>query len=313
MNSDFFKKLKRPLGSINLILRTPNSELRTYNPARRHFLRWLFGLSFLPFFPFCVHKTEASIPVLPRGAGRTSIGEFFKGEELVYQIGVWIFKRVALGKLSFKEMEEKGFYSAILQAETLGILGWVARYRVDTYRSIMEEIDGGRCLRSLSFEEDVKIGSKLRRKRHFFDYQKRKWIQLRRNKAGVMERTEEEIPPGMVYDDFLTASYNFRYGVYGEIERGKKYTVSTFPRKGALSYELKVAAREEEERKRKSEKVKDGKEFYVKLFLDPAITHSKEGLIEGWLSKDLYPLEGTIKDVILFGDVRGTLIQKNKG
>ena len=27
-------------------------------------------------------------------------------------------------------------------------------------------------------------------------------------------------------------------------------------------------------------KFKDGKEFYVKLFLDPEITHSKEGLIE---------------------------------
>jgi len=28
------------------------------------------------------------------------------------------------------------------------------------------------------------------------------------------------------------------------------------------------------------------------------------------LSKELYPMEGTIKDVILFGDVRGTLIKK---
>jgi hypothetical protein len=280
--------------------------------TRRLFLRWLLGLPFLFSLPFHVRETVADSSPPLRKEGRGSISEFFKGEELVYQIGAWIFKRVALGKLTFKEMEKKGRYMAILQGETLGVLGWVARYRVDTYRSIMEEIDGGRCLRSLSFEEDVKIGSKLRRKRHFFDYQKRKWIQIRRRKDGVEERTEEEIPPGMVYDDFLTASYNFRYGVYGEIERGKKYTVSTFPRKGALSYELKVAAREEEERKRKSAKVKDGKEFFVKLFLDPVITHSKEGLIEGWLSKDLYPLEGTIKDVILFGDVRGTLIKKLK-
>jgi hypothetical protein len=71
-----------------------------------------------------------------------------------------------------------------------------------------------------------------------------------------------------------------------------------------------VAAKEEEEKRKKSEKFKDGKDFYVKLFLDPEITHSKEGLIEGWLSKELYPMEGTIKDVILFGDVKGTLIQK---
>ena len=74
-------------------------------------------------------------------------------------------------------MGEKGRYIATLQGETLGVLGWVARYRVDTYRSIMEEIEGGRRLRSISFEEDVKIGNKVRRRSHFFDYQKRKWIQ----------------------------------------------------------------------------------------------------------------------------------------
>ena len=117
----------------------------------------------------------------------------------------------------------------------------------------------------------------------------------------------------MVYDDFITASYNFRYGVYGEIERERTYTVATFPRKGSSSYVVKVAGKEEEEKRKKSEKFKDGKEFYVKLFLDPEITHSKEGLIEGWLSKEFYPAEGTIKDVILFGDVKGTLIKNTRG
>jgi hypothetical protein len=239
-----------------------------------------------------------------------SIAEFFKGEELIYEIGVWIFKRVALGTLSFKEMEQKGHYMAFLQGETIGILGWVTRYRVDIYRSVMEEIDGGRRLRSLSFEEDVKIGSKLRKKFHLFDYQKRKWIQMRRSKKGVIEKTEAEIPLGMVYDDFLTASYNFRYGVYGAIERGRKYTVATFPRKGLTSYEVSVAGKEEEEERKKSEEFKDGKDFYLKLYLDPEITHSKEGLIEGWLSKEMYPMEGAIKDVILFGDVKGRLVKK---
>jgi hypothetical protein len=177
----------------------------------------------------------------------------------------------------------------------------------------MEEVDGGKRLRSISFEEDVKIGSKLRRRIHQFDYQRRKWIRFRLQKNGTMEKTEEEIPPGMSYDDFLAASYNFRYGVYGEIERGRTYTVPTFPRKGSSSYEVKVVGKEEEEKRKKSEKLKEGKDFYVKLFLDPEITHSKEGLIEGWLSKELYPLEGRIKDVVLFGDVKGTLVKGTRG
>jgi hypothetical protein len=133
-----------------------------------------------------------------------------------------------------------------------------------------------------------------------------------RRKDGPKTRTEEEIPPGMVYDDFLTASYNFRYGVYGGIERGRKYTVATFPKKGASSYIVRVASKEEEEKRKKSEKFKDEKEYFVKLSLDPEVTHSKEGLIEGWLSKGLYPIEGRIKDVVLFGDVKGTLIKNTR-
>ena len=293
--------------------RQANFELRTCGLDRRLFLRWLLGLPLLSFFPLYGRESRADLLNMSPTKRGGSISDFFKGEELVYEIGVWILKRVALGTLSFKEMREKNRYMAVLQAETLGILGWVARYRVDTYRSVMEEVEGGRRLRSLSFEEDVKIGSKLMKRIHVFDYEKGKWVQERRRKDGVMVRTEEEIPPGKVYDDFLTATYNFRYGVYGAIERGRKYSVATFPRKGSSSYELTVAGKEEEEKRRKSEKSKDGKDFYLKLYLDPEITHSKEGLIEGWLSKDLYPIEGAIKDVTLIGDVKGRLIKNTRG
>jgi len=292
---------------------TNDSELRVVALiTRRLLLRYLLGVPFLFSFPLHVREIRADLPTPSRDRGQSAIADFFKGEELFYELGLWLFKRVALGRLSFKETEKKGHYLAILQAETLGLLGWVARYRVDTYRSMMEEIDGGRRLRSLSFEEDVKVGSKLRKRTHLFDYQKRRWIQLRQRKDGTMQRIEEEIPPGLVYDDFLTASYNFRYGVYGEIEKGRKYTVTTFPRKGSSVYEVRVAGQGEEEKRRKAEKSKDGKDFFVRLFLDPEVTHSKEGLIEGWLSKEFYPIEGTIKDVILFGDVKGTLIKKLK-
>jgi hypothetical protein len=277
--------------------------------TRRLFLKFLLGLPLLSSFRLHVPATWANPPVRPGKEKRTSIGEFFKGEELHYEIGLWLFKRVAVGKIRFEEMGQKGRYLATLQGETLGVLGFVARYRVDTYRSIMEEIDGGRRLRSVSFEEDVKIGSQRRRRTHFLDYQRRKWIRVRQ-RNGAQVREEAEIPPGMVYDDFVTATYNFRYGVYGEIERGRTYKVATFPKKGASSYEVRVASQEEEEKKRKSEKSKEGKEFLLKLFLDAELTHSKEGLIEGWLSKGLYPIEGTIKDVIFFGDVKGTLVKK---
>ncbi len=277
--------------------------------TRRLFIRLLFGLPFFPIIPFRIQGTLSA----PLGYERkNSIGEYFHGEELTYAISVWPFGQVAIGTLSFKDAGKKGHYIATLRGETLGILGWVARYRMDTYRSMMEETEGGRRLRSSLFEENVKIGSKSRWRTHFFDYSNRKWIKTRRRKDGNITKTEEEIPQGMVYDDFITASYNFRYGVYGEIERGRKYRVTTFPKGHVNHYEVLVANKEEEEKRRRSEMVKDGKEFFVKLFLDPEITHSKEGVIEGWLSKELYPIEGRIKDVVLFGDVTGRLIQNTK-
>jgi hypothetical protein len=73
-----------------------------------------------------------------------------------------------------------------------------------------------------------------------------------------------------------------------------------------------IASPKEEERRRAIEKVKEGKEFYLKLQLDPEITDSKTGLVQGWLSKERYPLEGLVEDVLLFGDVRGTLIKVSR-
>jgi len=311
MSSESLKK-SLSLFSFKESLRTPNSELRTCGLGRRDFLLWLLGLSLLPTFPFSIRKTQAQGGLPPPHDKRGTIAEFFKGEKLEYEIGFGFIKRVAVGRLTFMTLGKMGRYLAILHAETVGVLGWVARYRVDTYRSTMEEIDGGRRLRALSFEEDVKIGDKLRRKISLFDYERRKWIKVRRRKDGTVGRTEKEIPLGETYDDFLTASYNFRYGVYGEIERGKNYSVATFPQKGRSTYEVIVVGKEEEEGKRSLDRSSEGKEFFVKLLLGPEITHSKEGLIEGWLSKELYPLEGIIKDVFLFGDVKGMLIKNSR-
>jgi len=279
--------------------------------TRRHFLRWLLGLPLLSFLPFCV--AELSAQPCDRFKGdpqRTTIGERFAGEELDYEIAFWIIKKVAVAKLSFHRTDQKGRYLVTLEGETLGLMGFLARYRVDTYHSLMEEVDGGKRLRSLRFEECVKIGNRVRKNLHSFDHQERKWLHQSSRRDGTMETVEKEIPEGQVYDDFLTAAYNFRFGIYGTVERGKTYNVATFPRKGTDTYEVKVASIEEEWRRRKSERVNEGGEYAIDLRFDPDVINSKEGVIEGWLSKDLYPVEGTIRDVILFGDLHANLTKR---
>jgi hypothetical protein len=280
--------------------------------TRRHFLKGLLGgpLLFCYFIQTPKMMAGHSPPATVRGGG--SIARYFRGEELVFEIGFWLFKRVALGRLSFVETEQRGQYRATLHAETQGIVGWLSHYRSDTYSSTVEEVEEGSRLRPLMFEEKVRVGSRVDQRVTQFNYGQRKWITVTWEKDGTLQRVEEEIPSGKIYDDFLTASYNFRYGAYGAIEKGKTYSIPAVSRKGATCYEVRVASEDEEWGKKKSEKTRDGKEIFVQFLFDPEITHSKEGRIEGWLSKELLPVEGRIKDVSILGDVKGTLIQSNK-
>jgi len=109
-------------------------------------------------------------------------------------------------------------------------------------------------------DEYTKVGVASEKRSHTFDYQRRKWRHDTTRKSGKIRTVEEDIPEGKVYDDYLTASYNFRFGVYGAIERGKTYTVPTFPKKGTGSYEVKIASKQDEERIRKEQRVEADQE-----------------------------------------------------
>jgi len=283
--------------------------------TRRGFLRQLtiFGMIAVHPFRFFVLSSQASSLQIPDSrTGKKTIGDHFAGEELEYDVDFWFLKRVATAKMRFTRLPERGRFAATLQGETVGLVGWLSRYRVDSYRAVMEEVGNGGRLRSLYFEEYVKIGSKIRKNIHHFDHEKRIWVHETSHRDGTMTRYEHPIPKGKSYDDFVTANYNFRYQAYGVVERGKRFIVPTFPRKGPSSYEIKIAPKGEEDARRKRERPGEGSSFFITLTLDPEVVNSKEGVIEGWLSEGLYPVSGTIKDAILFGDVKGRLIKRTK-
>lgn len=236
----------------------------------------------------------------------------FRGEELRYQIGFLWFRKAAIGRILFEKDKGNRAYKATLEGTTSGFIGWLTRYRRDIYTSYMEIPDRGKRFRPLRFEEDVVIGDKVRKKITLFDYGTGKLLKRRMNRRGVFVRSEERIPPGVAYDDFLTAFYNFRRGVYGKIERGKRYRVRTIPKGGVSTIDVEIATKEEEMRRRHGEGDRGRREYYVTLFLDKEITRSRTGKVEGWVSKNLVPIEGTIADVVLFGDVHGFLIGERR-
>ena len=284
--------------------------------SRRSFIKGFLSGAILPLL-HSMHG-KISIPhgrlalIEPRAGVEKDLASEFRGEELRYRIGFLWFKEAAIGRILFEKDKGSRGYKAILDGKTSGFIGWLTRYRRDIYTSYMEVADGGRRLRPLRFEEDVVIGEKVRKKVTLFDYGTGKLLKRRMNRRGVFIRSEEGIPPGVVYDDFLTAFYNFRRGVYGKIQRGKRYRVRTIPKGGVSTIDVEIATGEEEMRRRHRQGDKGSREYYVTLFLDKEITRSRTGKIEGWVSKNLVPIEGTIEDVVLFGDVHGVLIGERR-
>jgi hypothetical protein len=282
--------------------------------TRRCFLRLLAGLPLLTGSAFFLPATSAQTPANGQTIPKVPIGRAFAGEELYYDIAFWLLGRVAIVKMTFAPGAEKSRYVCTLQGETVGLTGFVTRYRTDTYRAVMEEVAGGGRLRSLSFEEQIRIGKRSRRLTHTFDHKNRKWIERNVRMSGATSEIEHDIPGDQDYNDFLTAAYNFRYGVYGAVERGKTYRVPVFPKRGGVTaYEVKIASAAEEGRLRDRGSVRDDSEYRIELAVDPEVVQSERGLIKGWLAKGLYPVDGVIEDVFLFGDVRGTLARRVRG
>jgi hypothetical protein len=262
--------------------------------------RWFLLKSLLLFLLFFrVNPSAAETPVRP-------IGEYYQGEVLKYDVDFWIFNRVAEGIATFRSLGS-GRYEAFHEGKTLGLVGLVTRYRRDVYRSVMGTINNGGRLIPLRFEEDVVIGSTIRKRTTVFVYAARKVTIETQNEVGN-SREEVEIPYGTLYDDPMTAFYNFRFGVYGKVEPGKIFTIRTVPRKDSPQpIRLTVASRKEEEQKRSEESGKEGKDLFIKVYLDKDFVGSVQGEVEVWFTKDIVPMTGVAKDVFFYGDIRGRL------
>jgi hypothetical protein len=241
------------------------------------------------------------------GEGRGgAIGEYFQGEVMKYDIGFWVFNRVGEGEATFRSLGD-GRYEAFHEGRTLGFVGWISRHRRDVYRSTMATINNGRRLIPLRFEEDVIIGQNVRKRITVYDYAARK-VFIESQKEGGTSREEVDIPFGVLYDDPMTAFYNFRFGVYGKVEPGKEFSIRTVPREESRKViRLIVASKAEEERRRSAEVEKEGKHLFIKVHLDKELVGSLHGEVEVWFSKDIVPMTGVAKDVFFYGDIYGQL------
>src|SRR3989344_3844214 len=134
---------------------------------------------------------DTKFPSSPKG--KAAIGEYFDGEEFTYNIGFLWFKKAAIGKIGIYK-QEKGLYKITLQAETMGFIGFITKYRKDIYTTYVEEWEEGKRLRATRIEKIVRIGNKLREGYTIVDYNKRtyRWKSWGNEQEG--KEIEEPLP-----------------------------------------------------------------------------------------------------------------------
>ena len=230
----------------------------------------------------------------------------FAGETLIYDIDFLFFDKAATAEVRF--FEYKGKYFSTLTAETKGVVGFFTNYRKHYYKATFDIIDQGRRVQTSKFERDVIIGQDKERTVHFLDYNSRTHFWFLFSGGELKDRSRDPIPEGVIFDDILAFFYNFRNEVYGNLKKGGTYKIDTIPEKSMKSITTYISTEEEEERFRIQEKRAKNDEMLLKVNIPKDVFKTETGELVFWASNHYIPLETTIKDYLLLGDLHGKLV-----
>ncbi len=225
----------------------------------------------------------------------------FEGETLYYDISFLWFDNAASAKVQF--FKEKGNYYSTLEASTKGFVGFFTSYRKHYYKTEFEIINNGKSLRPTSFLRQVTIGDQAEITRHKFNYitQKHTWSKFSNNKK--VKTGVNDIPVDNSFHDILTAFYNVRNSSYGPLTKGNHFEIKTIPEKGHDEISVKISSEQEEEVFRTQEGREKKDELLLNIIVPKEIFQSETGELMVWSSTHYIPVETTVKDYILLGDL----------
>ncbi len=225
----------------------------------------------------------------------------FEGETLHYDISFLWFNNAASAKVQF--LKKRGRYYSTLEASTKGFVGFFTSYRKHYYKTEFEIIDDGKSLRPISFLRQVIIGDQAEITRHQFNYitQKHTWSKFSNDKK--IETGVDDIPADHSFHDILTAFYNVRNGNYGPLTKGNHFKIKTIPEKGHDEISVHISSEQEEEVFRAVEGREKKDELLLNIIVPKEIFQSKTGELMVWSSTHYIPVETTVKDYILLGDL----------
>jgi hypothetical protein len=240
-------------------------------------------------------------------------------ETFTFDVQVFLIPNAAQGTLRVLRVS-KNRYRAELMAETKGIIGLFTLYKKNHYISEFEYVPEKRRYFNHHYTKLVYRGPDIERTTIAIDHDKGK-VKWQFYSNDVFEDGgTEPIPEGIVYEDLLSIFFNFRNGVFGPLERGRKMTVYTLPdfltkkknpnnseKKPYQKYEIRIvdAKKEAAYRKRYGRTEEKGLLALVKVPKD--IFGQETGEVRIWFDEKIVPLAATVEDAILFGDVNCVL------
>ena len=267
------------------------------------FLTFLFFMGLAPPYAICAESNLDTSGLVDSFTANGDIRRF-AGETLYYDISFLWFSSAATAEVGMYEKD--GQYYAILQAQTKGFIGFFTNYRKHLYETQFEVIEDGKRLRAKSFKRQVTIGSQIKKSEHIFDYEARIHTWKGFNNLDLIEAGEEAIPPGRNFDDVLTVFYNARNSVYGPLAKGANFTIFTIPEKGNNKILLKILQEDEARKQRQIEdKAEASENWLLDIVVPKEVFITESGQLRFWSSKHFIPLETTIRDYILLGDLIG--------
>jgi hypothetical protein len=238
----------------------------------------------------------------------------FAGETLLFDMDYMIFSKAAQAEVSF--YEENGKFKCVLVAETKGLVGFLTSYVKHVYKSTFDIIDDGKRLRTATFEREIIEGNDRERIFHAIDYTTKSHYWFIYHNEILVRQFSESITGEVHLDDVLGLFYNFRNSVYGKIEKGRHYKVSTFWTKEdskEKTSEMTIYIPTDLERLKFEEEEYDtemGAKLLMKVLVPSDLFETKNGELYFWSSEHYIPMEAIYKDFILFGDLHLKFVKR---
>ncbi len=219
-----------------------------------------------------------------------------------YKISFGIFGRIGVATALFETKKDRT-YHIYIKAVATGLAKLLTGGRVESYESSGEIVDG--LLVPEIYEGETKTNSKDRRKVYIFDHKNQKIKILKFTIRGNKKTKSEEILKYYAKNDILSLFFNIKHYQNNFKFKGKKILYAA----GANKKDGKVNLIAPTGIKLKKLKEDIGKKIghFLIVFINQKIFTSKRGELFIDLNDNGICTKAVLKDVILFGDIRGEL------